>query len=102
MKRNLFTLLALLAAQTMMPQIISLGLAEESNIANADRDGAMRFIPELSFAGDYLYVASPNGVFKTPYGDAEASSKWEKLPLTDGLVLDIEVRGDTVIALTRN
>ena len=102
MKRNLLTLLVLLAAQAMMAQLTSLGLVEESNIANADKYEAMRFIPELSLAGDYLYVATPNGIFKTPYKDAEASSKWEKLPLTDNLVLDIEVRGDTLIALTRD
>ena len=103
MKQKVIYLFAMLCfAQTVMAQITSLGLVEESNIAKADKDGAMRFIPELSFAGDYLYVATPNGIFKTPYRDAEASSKWEKLPLTDSLVLDIEVRGNTLIALTRD
>ena len=103
MKRKALILFLLSCiTQGMMAQLTSLGLVEESNIANADKNGAMRFIPELSFEGDFLYVATPNGVFRNPYKEVEAITQWEKLPLTDQLVLDIEVRGDTLVVLTRD
>ena len=85
--------------QGTMAQITSLGLVEESNIATVDKGGNLCFIPELSFADDYLYVATPNGLYRCLY---QSKSEWEKLPLTDELVLDFEVRGDTLIALTRS
>ena len=100
MKQRLFYLFLVFSlTQGMMAQITSLGLVEESNIANVDKGGYMRFIPELSFVDDYLYVATPKGLYRILY---KSQTEWEKLSLTDELVLDIEVRGDTVIALTRN
>ena len=90
---------ALCTVQGMMAQLTSLGLVEESNIATVDKGGYINFIPELSFADDYLYVATPEGLYRNQY---KSQSEWEKLPLTDELVLDFEARGDTLIALTRN
>ena len=86
-------------AQGMMAQLTSLGLVEESNIAAVDKNGYMNFIPELSFADDYLYIATPKGLYRSLY---KSQSEWEKLPLTDELVLDFEVRGDTLVILTRS
>ena len=104
MKSRLYTLfLALFLTQGMTAQLTSLGLVEESDIAAAEMDGIkylyMHYIPELSFVDDYLYVATPNGLYRCLY---RTLSEWEKLPLTDEAVLDFEVRQDTVIALTRN
>lgn len=86
-------------AQSMMAQLTPLGLIEESNIATVDKNGYLRFIPELSFEDDYLYVATPKGLYRSLY---KSQSEWEKLPLTDELVLDFEVRGDTLVILTRS
>ena len=86
-------------AQSMTAQLTSLGLVEESDIANVNKGGLLRFIPELSFVDDYLYVATPKGLYRNPY---KSQAEWEKLPLTDELVLDFEVRGDTLIVLTRS
>ena len=104
MKSRLFPLfLALFLTQGMTAQLTSLGLVEESDIAAAEEDGIkylyMHYIPELSFVDDYLYVATPNGLYRCLY---KAFSEWERLPLTDEAVLDFEVRGDTLIVLTRN
>ena len=93
--------LSLFLAQSMMAQLTSLGLVEESNISSVDTKGAVRFVPEISFIGDYLYVATPNGLYRYLCENTEEQSEWEKLPLTDKLVLDFVVRGDTLVALTR-
>ena len=102
MKPNVLYLFAMLCfAQTMMAQLTSLGLVEESNLSTVDRGGAMTFVPEISFIGDYLYVATPNGLYRYLCKNTNEPSEWEKLPLIDKLVLDFVVRGDTLIALTR-
>lgn len=95
----MFLLFTFCTVQNMKAQLTSLGLVEESNIANVNKDGYMNFIPELSFVDDYLYVATPKGVYRIPY---KSQAEWEKLPLTDELVLDFAVRGDTLIVLTRS
>lgn len=99
MKQKVIYLLAMLCfAQTMMAQLTSLGLVEESN-AKARVTGYSNYIPEISFVGDYLYVGTPKGVYRNLY---KSGAEWEKLSLTDELVLDFEVRGDTLIVLTCN
>ena len=104
MKRVLTTLfLTYLFAQTMMAQLTSLGLVEESNILKPKKEGIkyryMNYIPELSFVDEYLYVATPDGLYRCLY---KTSSEWEKMPLTDDSVLDFEVHGDTLVAITRD
>ena len=101
MKTRIMSLiLASFIAQSMLAQLTSLGLIEESSIANAESDGIkaghLQFIPQLSFVGSRLYVATPNGLFQ--YEHAE----WEKSSLTSDLVVEFEVRGDTLLLLTRN
>ena len=100
MKTRLITLfLVCCMTQGMVAQLTSLGLVEESSITTVNKNGYMHFIPELAFVDDYLYVATPNGLYRYLY---KSQSGWEKLPLTDELVLDFKVHGDTLIALTRD
>ena len=100
--RLIILLFAFCVAQNMKAQITSLGLVEECDISSVDLKGAMRFVPELSFVDDYLYVATPKGLYRYLCDGSEESAGWEKLPLTDQLVLTFVVRDDTLIALTRD
>ena len=100
MKRVLIIfLLSCVFAQNMTAQLTALGLVRESNATTARVSEYMKYIPEISFVDDYLYVGTPKGVYRNLY---KSGTEWEKLPLTDELVLDFEVRGDTLIVLTCN
>ena len=99
--RFIIMLFAFCVAQGITAQITPLGLVEESNLSAVDKKGAMYFVPELSFVDDYLYVATPKGLYRYLCDESGSEAEWEKLPLTDKLVLDFEVRGDTLIVLTR-
>lgn len=91
-----FSLLCIFA-QSMTAQLTALGLVKESNTTTARVSGYSLFVPEISFVDNYLYVGTPNGLYRNLY---QSQAEWEKLPLTDELVLDFEVRGDTLIVLT--
>ena len=103
MKRRILCILfTLIAVQNIMAQLTSLGLVEESNIAsewNTIRDGALGFVPKLAYNGDYLYAATPNGLHRS---HCDSLGAWEKIPFTDELVIDFDVHGDTLVALSRN
>ncbi len=95
-------MLSLCITQVMMAQLTSLGLVEESELVSkwsAIKEGALGFVPKLSFNGDYLYAATPNGLFRS---SSASLDKWEKLPFTDELVVDFAVHEDTLIAISRN
>ena len=92
-------MLSLCITQVMMAQLTSLGLVEESELVSkwsAIKEGALGFVPKLSFDGDYLYAATPNGLFRS---SSASLDKWEKLPFTDELVVDFAVHEDTLIAI---
>lgn len=96
-------LLMLFIVQGSMAQLISLGLVEESNIENK-KDEIRRgfyFIPEITFIGEnMLYAGTPSGLYKCDVSNLDAV-QWGKLPITDDIIEDFEVRGDTVIVLSR-
>lgn len=96
-------LLVLFVSQGMMAQLISLGLVEESNIENK-KDEIRRgfyFIPEITFVGEnMLYAGTPSGLYKCDISNLDVV-QWEKLPITDDIIEDFEIRGDTVIVLSR-
>ena len=98
-------LLMFFIAQGLMAQLISLGLVEESNIEkeipNGIKRGYFYFTPELQFVSDnQLYAGTPNGLYRCNISSPNAV-KWEKLPITDDIIEDFEIRGDTVIVLSR-
>ena len=85
--------------QGMMAQLTSLGLVEESNIPSGINRPYLYYVPQMQFVGDGLYVATPEGLYiKDVSNKAE---EWSKLPVTDTLVVDFAVRGDTLAVLTR-
>jgi len=101
----LTTCVMLYFAQSIMAQHISLGLANESNIHKAILEHGinkpfLNYIPQMEFIGNELYVATPRGLYVKDAFDI--SSEWSKLPITDTLVVDFEVRGDTISVLTRD
>ena len=100
--RLIILLFVFCVAQGMTAQITPLGLVKESDLSAVDRQGVMEFVPELSFVGDYLYVATPKGLYRYLCDESEDPAEWEKLPLTDQLVLTFVVRDDTLIVLTRD
>ena len=94
-------LLMLFAVQSMMAQLTSLGLVEESELGsqwNSIRNGSLDYVPKFSFVDDNLYAATPTGLYRSKY---TSLGEWEKLPFTDELVIDFDVHGDTLIALSR-
>ena len=94
-------LLMLFAVQGMMAQLTSLGLVEESKIGKDAAYAHTFFIPEIKFVGEsMLYTGTPTGLYKCDIGNLDAV-QWEKLPITDDIIEDFEVRGDTVIVLSR-
>ena len=96
-------LLMLFVAQGMMAQLISLGLVEESNIENKKNEirRGFYFIPEITFVGEnMLYAGTPSGLYKCDISNLDAV-EWKKLPITDDIIEDFEIRGDTVIVLSR-
>ena len=81
-------------AQGMMAQLTLLGLVEESGLPK----GQLYYvIPQMRFIDDKLYVTTPEGLYKR---DVSCDAKWEKESVTDILVVDFEVRGDTLAVLT--
>jgi len=101
--RSLTICVALCLAQGIMAQHISLGLADESSIYKAVSEHGinrpfMNYIPQIGFIGDELYVATPKGLFVKNVSDN--SLEWNKLSVTDTLVVDFAVRGDTMSVLT--
>lgn len=105
MKKIFVLFLLVLGVQGVKAQLFSLGLVEESNIEkeipNGIKRGYFYFIPEIKFIGDnLLYVGTPNGLYKCDIS-VPTSVEWEKLPITDDIIEDFEVRGDTIIVLSR-
>lgn len=47
-----------------------------------------------------LYAGTPTGLYKCDISNLDAV-QWEKLPITDDIIEDFEIRGDTVIVLSR-
>ena len=85
--------------QNTFAQVVPLELAEESRIPNGINSPFLYYVPQMSFIGEDLYVATPTGLYKRDvFGDA----KWKKVSVTDTLVVDFEVRGDTLAVLTRD
>ena len=96
-------LLMLFAVQSMMAQLTSLGLIEESNVQDKKNEikRGLYFIPEITFVGEnMLYAGTPTGLYKCNISNLDAV-QWEKLPITDDIIEDFEVRGDTIIVLSR-
>lgn len=83
--------LVLIATQSVMAQLTSLGVIEDSLLAEEHY--------KMLFSGNSLYAASSRGLYQY---DLNASvSEWEKLAFSDSTILDFEVRGDTIIALSK-
>ena len=101
MKRNLLTLLVLLAAQAMMAQLTSLGLANETNLEKAIKENRVSkdYIPKLEVVNGYIYATTPQGLYKL---EVDKTSTWDKVQITDELVCDVTVHGDTLLILTSN
>ena len=101
MKRNLLTLLVLLAAQAMMAQLTSLGLENETNLEKAIKENRVSkdYIPKLEVVNGYIYAATPQGLYKL---EVDKTSTWDKVQITDELVCDVTVHGDTLLILTSN
>lgn len=94
-------LLMFFIAQGMMAQLTSLGLVEESKIGQEVAYAHSFFIPEIKFVGENeLYVGTPTGLYKCDISNLDAV-QWGKLPITDDIIEDFEIRGDTVIVLSR-
>ena len=101
--RITYLFLMLFAVQSMMAQLTSLGLIEESNVEGKKNEikRGYYFIPEITFVGEnMLYAGTPTGLYKCDISNLDAV-QWEKLPITDDIIEDFEVRGDTVIVLSR-
>ena len=101
MKKFFLVLFVLSMSQGMMAQLTSLGLVEESELAskwNSIRKGSLDYVPKFSFVEDNLYAATPTGLYRSK---CTSLGEWEKLPFTDELVIDFDVHGDTLIALSR-
>ena len=93
MKLRVFSLcLMLFMAQTMMAQLTSLGGIGDSFSTPSNS--------KIEFHGDYLYAASSDGLYRYDLNDSMAG--WQKIVTTDSLVVDFEVRGDTINVLTNN
>ena len=104
MKKLIFILsFFFFAVQGMMAQLASLGLVKESNVQDKKNEikRGQYFIPEITFVGEnMLYAGTPTGLYKCDISNLDAV-QWEKLPITDDIIEDFEVRGDTIIVLSR-
>ena len=104
MKKLIFILsFFFFAVQGMMAQLASLGLVKESNVQDKKNEikRGLYFIPEITFVGEnMLYAGTPTGLYKCDISNLDAV-QWEKLPITDDIIEDFEVRGDTIIVLSR-
>ena len=101
--RITYLFLMLFAVQGMMAQLTSLGLVDESNVQDKKNEikRGLYFIPEITFVGEnMLYAGTPTGLYKCDISNLDAV-QWEKLPITDDIIEDFEVRGDTIIVLSR-
>ena len=91
MKRRVFSLcLTLIAVQGLMAQLTSLGVIEDSVLAEEHY--------KMIFGGNSLYASSSRGLYQ--YELNESTNEWRKLEFTDSTILDFEVRGDTIVALS--
>ncbi|MBR6601039.1 MAG: hypothetical protein IKK87_04235 [Bacteroidaceae bacterium] len=91
MKRRVFSLcLTLIAVQGLMAQLTSLGVIEDSVLAEEHY--------KMLFGGNSLYASSSRGLYQ--YELNESTNEWRKLEFTDSTILDFEVRGDTIVALS--
>ena len=76
--------------QSIKAQLTSLGVIEDSLSTNANY--------RMICCDSKLYASSSCGLY---VHDLKSSSmEWQKLPFTDNAVVDFEVRGDTIIAIT--
>ena len=92
MKTRLFCLYLMFSiAQSMMAQLTSLGIIEDSLLA------AEHY--KMLFSDNSLYVSSSRGLYQ--YELDGSSAEWKKLTFTDSTILDFEVRGDTIVALSK-
>ena len=101
--RITYLFLMLFAVQGMMAQLTSLGLIEESNVQDkkSEIERGYYFIPEITFVDEsMLYAGTPTGLYKCNISNLD-DVQWEKLPITNDIIEDFEVRGDTVIVLSR-
>lgn len=88
MKTRIISLcLVLIATQSLMAQLTSLGSAEQIG-------GCYK----LSFHDRQLYAATSTGLYLHNVDNKDGD--WKKLPIASCAVTDFAVRGDTVIALT--
>ena len=99
MKLKLMTLcLMFCSTQNIIAQLSSLELIDESAIPLGANSPFLYYVPQMSFVDDDLYVATPKGLYKKNVFNN--SEKWSKLPITDSLVVDFAMRGDTLAVLT--
>ena len=99
-KKVIISFFVFCAMQTMMAQITSLGLVEESHIPQETSYPFLYYTPQMSFVGDKLYAATPKGLYTRKVSGN--MGEWEHLPITNGLVVDFAVHGDTLAVLTRD
>ena len=65
----------LFAVQSMMAQLTSLGLIEESNVEGKKNEikRGYYFIPEITFVGEnMLYAGTPTGLYKCDISNLDA------------------------------
>lgn len=92
MKTRIISLcLLLIAAQSVMAQLTSLGVIEDSLMVEEHY--------EIKLYNNRLYASSSDGVYL--YDLNSLVSGWEKLTFSDKTILDFEVRGDTIVALSQ-
>ena len=101
MKRFLFLLSILCAAQGMMAQLTSLGMIEETSIENAINKGLVSRVyrPQMTVIDEHLYIATVRGLYRHDVDDT-ATTEWEKMEVTDDVIYGFCVHNDTLLVLT--
>ncbi len=92
MKRLVFHLVLILCiTQSVNAQLTSLGVIEDSLMV------AEHY--KILFSNNRLYASSSDGVYQ--YDLSGSGCEWEKLSFTNSTILEFDVRGDTIVALSK-
>ena len=78
-----------LSRQSMMAQLTSLGWIEDSISAYHDY--------KIEYSNNKIYAAASRGLYQR---ELELSDEWVKLAFTDSAIVDFEVHGDTIVAIS--
>ncbi len=89
--RKLSLCFTLVVTQGLQAQLTSLGAIEDSLMVEEHY--------EIQLCNNRLYASSSDGVYL--YDLNSLVSGWERLTFSDKTILDFEVRGDTIVALSQ-